>query len=326
MKISFRRKQGGGERVWLCALGKHPAWDDHFESPGLDTDRLAQLRTTIYSEGIGGRIDTGAWESLDPDERQGGFAHSLLWRTPDGLVVARIIDSSDGKGRKRYPLLVVAQSSGLPGAWVCGAMLDRVTVAARRIREMESRDEVLGEIQLVRAELRAEAQLLDEADELAGGEPASAGLTACAGDEAIGRVLYQCRRGMRGFLRGNRRGEKTSSRSIDISAKHCRTPACGRTPGESCELWLRLMDHLVGDSVPVMVIVPDSMAFADLIVGEPEASQVYCLQAGARALPLASEVPFEIDAESRGWVGSFLEETRGGSAPDRDPGWVASRR
>ncbi len=326
MKFGFKRKTGGGERVWLCALGKHPAWDDHFESPGLDTDRLAQLRTTLYSEGIGGRIDSGAWESLDPDERLEGFAHSLVWRTPDGLVVARIIDSSDGKGRKRYPLLVVAQSAGLPGAWVCGTLLDRVTQTASRIREMESRDEVLGEVQLVRSELRGESQLMDEASELAGGEPATADLTACAGGEAIERVLYQCRRDMRGFLRGSRRGEKTSSRTIDISAKHCRVPACGRTPGESGELWLRALDHLVGDTAPVMVIVPDSMAFADLIVGEPEASQVYCLQAGARALPLASEIPFEIDAESRGWVGAFLEETRGGSAPDRDPGWVGSRR
>ena len=92
MRIGFKRKQVTSERLWLGALGKHPAWDDHFDSPGLETSRLTQLRAALYSEGIGGRIDTGVWEKLEPDERVGGFAHTLVWRTSDGLLAARLID------------------------------------------------------------------------------------------------------------------------------------------------------------------------------------------------------------------------------------------
>ncbi len=326
MKIGFKRKQGGGERVWLGAYGKHPAWDDHVYSSGLDTSRMTQLRTTLYSKGIGGRIDSGVWDKLDDDERVEGFAHTLVWRTIDGLVVARLIDSVDGKGRARYPLVVCAQIQGLAGAWVCGRVVERLVHTAAACRAETTQEGFTGEIELARSELRAEAQLLNDAGECASGEAAASRLVERAGDEAIERVLYQCRRDMRVFLRGHVRGEKTSSRTIDTSAKHCRAPACAASPGESCELWLRTLDHLVGDTAPVMVAVPDSLEFADLIVGEPEARQFYCLLAGARALPLASEIPFEIDPESRAWGREFLSQSRSGEMKDRDPGWVGSRR
>lgn len=320
MRIGFRRKQAASERLWLGAFGKHPAWDDHFDSPGLETTRLTQLRAALYSEGIGGRIDTGVWDKLEPEERVEAFAHTLVWRTSDGLLAARLIDSVDGKGRRRYPLVVVAHTQGASGAWVCGALVERLAQVARRCASLETSDEVLAEIELTRGELRAEAGLLGEPEEIIEGENAMQSLTACAGEEAVQRVLYQCRRDMRGFLRGALRGDRSSSRTIDITSKECRAPACGSSPGEACGLWLRAMDHLLGDTVPLMVIVHDSMEMADILVGEPEAGQFYCLRAGTAALPLASEVPYEIDPETRAWVASLLE----GGVTDRDQGWVSA--
>ena len=111
---------------------------------------------------------------------------------------------------------------------------------------------------------------------------------------------------MRGFLRGGMAGERSTSRTLDVSAKHCRAPAGGGSPGEACGVWLGMMGRLVGETVPVMVIVPDSLELADIVVGEPEAKQFYCLRAGPGALPLASEVPYEIDEANRAWALSVI--------------------
>jgi hypothetical protein len=306
MRIGLKRKRAGGERVWVAAFGKHPAWDDHFDSPGLDTSRLTQLRATLYSEGIGGSIDSGVWEQLDEQERITDFAHTIVWRTMDGVIVARLDNSEDGKGRKRYPLVVCAHARGTPMAWTCGPLVERVTRLARTCAQVETREGVLGEVELARGELRAEAGLLEAGEDEAGALNAAGTLAQRLGEEALVRVLYQCRREMRGFLRGGMVGDRSTSRALDVSAKQCRAPAGGRTPAEACALWLGVMGRLMGETIPVMVIVPDSLEMADVLVGEPEAKQFYCLRAGLGALPLASQVPYEIDEANRAWAGSVI--------------------
>lgn len=322
MRIGFRRKQAGGERLWLGAFGKHPAWDDHFETPGLETARLTQLRTSLYSEGVGGRIDSGAWDKLDEGERIDGFAHTLVWRTPEGMLAGRLIDSVDGKGRRRYPLVIAAHTRGLPGAWVCGTLCERLARLGDTCADSSAREGVLTEIELARSELRGEAGLLGEASERVEGENALRTLVEGVGREAVERVVYQCVRDMGAFLRGGLRGARSTSRTLDVSAKSCRAPAFGASAGEACGLWVRVLGRLVGDGAPVMAIAHDSMGMVDILVGEPEAEQFYCLRAGASALPLSSEVPYEIDQATRSWVESTLGDEQG----DRDPGWIGRRR
>ena len=68
--MSNLRKEVAQARVHVAAFGKHPGWDDHIEEIGLDSDLLVKAKRLLYTEGIAGNIDSGAWEKLEPEKRQ----------------------------------------------------------------------------------------------------------------------------------------------------------------------------------------------------------------------------------------------------------------
>src|SRR5437762_12928007 len=73
------QKTSAGSRVILAAFGKHPGWDDHIPGIGVDTETLARVKQALYVSGIGGQIDSGAWERLEPEKRLEGLDHTFLW-------------------------------------------------------------------------------------------------------------------------------------------------------------------------------------------------------------------------------------------------------
>ena len=56
-------------RVILAGFGKHPAWDDHIDDIGLETESLVIAKRVIYSEGIASQISSGAWNQLENSRR-----------------------------------------------------------------------------------------------------------------------------------------------------------------------------------------------------------------------------------------------------------------
>src|SRR4051812_30138038 len=78
----------------IAAFGKHPGRDDHVEL-GLDTQPLAEIRQSLYVQGVAGNIDSGAWEKLAPEERLPEFNHTLLHRAGRDVCVARLWSSTD---------------------------------------------------------------------------------------------------------------------------------------------------------------------------------------------------------------------------------------
>src|SRR5438874_1572363 len=103
-------------KVHVAAFGKHPGWDDHIEEIGLDSAQLVNAKRVLYTECIGGNIDSGVWEKLDSD-KQIPFKHTFYWRTGEpgaGLLVGKMWASRDGKGRTKYPMIVCAQVEGVP--------------------------------------------------------------------------------------------------------------------------------------------------------------------------------------------------------------------
>src|SRR5437016_13366914 len=97
-----RRKTGGrstgeavGPRLTLAAFGKHPGWDDHIPGIGVETETLAQLKQTLYVGGIGGQIDSGAWERLEGEKRLEGFDHTFLWLNAGHVVLGQLWSSTD---------------------------------------------------------------------------------------------------------------------------------------------------------------------------------------------------------------------------------------
>jgi hypothetical protein len=51
--------------------------------------------------GIGGQIDSGAWEKLEPAQQLPDFNHIFVWQRSGQILVGRLWSSSDGKGGTR---------------------------------------------------------------------------------------------------------------------------------------------------------------------------------------------------------------------------------
>ncbi|MCD6304191.1 MAG: hypothetical protein J7M21_04435, partial [Planctomycetes bacterium] len=118
--------------VFLAAFGKHPGWYDHIEHLGIETEDLAELKGLLYVQGIGGQIDRGAWENLADVQRIEGFSHVFLRRLPGSVFVGRLWSSTDGKGRKRYPMVVCAECRGLSIDWAVENVLPRLADLQQR--------------------------------------------------------------------------------------------------------------------------------------------------------------------------------------------------
>jgi len=112
-----RRFGPGGRYAGLAAFGKHPGWDDHVEDLGLETESLNLAKKILYVNGIGGQIDSGAWAKLDPEQQLPAFKHVFAWQRSGQILLGRLWSSSDGKGRKLYPMVVCFHFAGVTLDW-----------------------------------------------------------------------------------------------------------------------------------------------------------------------------------------------------------------
>ena len=88
MSTTIIGKGGGGKvKAYAVAFGKHPGWDDHIDEIGLDTDLLVRLKRVLYTEGLAGNIDSGAWDKLEEVKRLPVYDHAFYWRTPEGWLI-----------------------------------------------------------------------------------------------------------------------------------------------------------------------------------------------------------------------------------------------
>ena len=51
--------------IEVAGFGKHPAWDDHIDDIGLNTETLVLAKQLLYSEGIATQLASGAWDQLE---------------------------------------------------------------------------------------------------------------------------------------------------------------------------------------------------------------------------------------------------------------------
>ena len=320
-----------GPRVWLAAFGKHPGWDDHIEDLGLETERLVWLKRRLYTEGIGGLVDAGAWEG-EADGLLEGFSHSFVLRASDGIVVGRIWSSSDGKGRSKYPMIVCAQTKGLSFSFCAGTVMDRLRKLEEACREDKTAAGVVGALEWVRADLRT---LGDSAPE-ASREPLEppAAISVLADEPVMGpdrhgllRVLYRMERDFGLLLR--QEGTTVSGGGTRIGSErghHLRLPAIDaeRSTGDAWSVWLRFFSGRLRAGVPVMLFAGDGRDWTDAVIGEPTADALRCLRVGPSAIPLATTTPFTIDAEFVSGVDEAINAGRSGTVSDTDPGWVSS--
>lgn len=307
-------KLGGGKSsrapfIHLGAFGKHPGWDDHIDDLGLESPQLINAKRIFYVQGMSGNIDSGAWDNLADEDQLKKFHHVFAWRVGDDLMIGRLWSSSDGKGRKRYPMIVVSHCGGLPMSWSFSRVLPMLEKIEGQCQAATTAASVRSIVDQAREELRSLINGRDGGRD--GNDPSLPNPLATLatrpemGVELRGllAILYQVERELAPFRPNSR-----SDRSMQVAPRHLRVPACADGPEEAMLLWLRFMLTQLDPNTPLCVIVPLDEQFVDLIVGEPAPTQLFCVRASTHKIPLTSEIPYNLDAEfinrSRGLIAS----------------------
>ncbi|MCW5775195.1 MAG: hypothetical protein KIS87_01940 [Phycisphaeraceae bacterium] len=300
---------GGAKRsepsVRVAVFGKHPGWDDHIEDFPLESQELAWVKRRLYVEGIASNIDAAAWERLDPSSRVEGFRHLVVWRIPPGIVIARLWSSSDGKGRAQYPMVVAVQCEGVSMAWALEQVPRRLDWFEGKCVQTRERSVV------VQAMTRLTQELRDAASKVRGIEPApsrGARPTALAeiaarpelGPGRVGyhRLMYAIEQELGAYRPIGNGGSTSRSRTAEhVRGKSIRVPRCGDTPASTALLWHRFFTERLAPGVPFALILTMRGKWVDVLVGEPHPGLFFCLQAADTAVPLTTDVPFNLDPD-----------------------------
>lgn len=298
MKKLFERLANPGRsepRLTLAAFGKHPGWDDHIPGIGLETESLARLKQTLYVEGVGRQIDSGAWEKLEVDKRYDDFNHSFLWLYPDRLVLGLIWSSTDRKGRSKYPMVLCVEGQNLAPAFMIRAVQPGLCRLRDACRATSSPEEVE---RLCRAAQEQLAAMLagPAAGEHSGFSPIEQRRQfvehADNGPDRLGllRLLHEL--GLVPALisgRGNDADDPSSRAS-----EHLRLPLAAGSADDSMLLWSGFLVCSVADNVPVLVISRAGEPYLEAIVGEPDPGDFFCLQSTPAAQPLVTTIPYQL--------------------------------
>src|SRR5581483_1019840 len=316
-----RRFKPSGRFVAVSAFGKHPGWDDHVEDLGLETESLNFAKLLLYVNGIGGQIDSGAWEKLEPAQQVPAFNHLFVWQRSGQVLVGRMWSSSDGKGRKRYPMVVCLHFIGVPLGWILKQALTVLAELEQGCVQTTSAADVRSLLARKRAALREAVQAADGRGENTPVSP-----------EALHRILNPGQNGQEGFLRvlyqiHGQLGAfapgvfnvRTSPASIRV--QQIRVPRAASGVEEALLFWSRFFLVQVDASVPLLLTLPLDADWVDVTVGEPESHELFCLRATPKAVPLVSEVPYKLEEDFRTKATAFLQAFQRGETtrPDLTP-------
>jgi hypothetical protein len=298
-------------RAYLAAFGKHPGWNDHIEDIGLDTRTLIDAKRYLYLQGLSGQIDLNAWEKLDTDSRLEGFDHWLLWHRPGECLVGRLWSSSDGKGRTRYPMILLAQIVGAPLLLVLRDVLPLLDTLSRQCREVTTAAEVQRIITAGVSTLRTTVSRLDQ-----GGDSSSLineSMNGAMEAEGLARIFHAVVNQLSPYAPG----------TINVKAenapkgRHLRLPRLGGGTEASLAGWTAFLMTQLDWSVPILSLLPVSERWIDVIVGEPAAADFFCLKANAKSLPLTQDVPYQITPALEQAVAELYDGGMGSGLPAR---------
>jgi formylglycine-generating enzyme required for sulfatase activity len=314
-----RRFSPSGRYVGLAAFGKHPGWDDHVEDLGLETESLIIAKTLFYVNGIGGQIDSGAWERLDTTQQLPAFKHVFLWQRSGQFLIGRLWSSSDGKGRKRYPMVLCLHFIGVTLGWALKQALPALAGLEEELVRTNSAEEVRTLLNRKRSDLREALPSAQVQGEYAPVSPEALNNILQNGGganrEGFLRVLYQGQSQLAALAPGkfNARAQTGGFRAQQI-----RVPASGANPEQTLLFWTRFFQTQVDGSVPLLFTVPLEANWLDATVGEPESHEFFSLRASPKSVPLVSEVPYTLDDAFRSGATTFLERFQRGETKAAD--------
>lgn len=308
---SFLQEDGrDGSRAWLAAFGKHPGWDDHIDDLGVETESLALAKQLIYLQGISSQIDSGAWEKLEPGSRLDGFDHLFLWQRGRNCLLGCIVSSVDGKGRARYPMIVCAHFVDVALGRVLTELCPLVENAMSAARAAASADAVRQILTESRETLRRSlaAPPLGPAGPMPAPIPI---LSPILGGAALHRILYQIKNHFAPWAAGPGSDDPKEQNVL------LRVPQAVAGAAEGLGLWANFVGSQLSETAPRLLIWPRAGTWLDAIAGQPAPANFFGLRANTRALPCASDVPYEMDAAFRTEAEALIAGTADGGEPRR---------
>jgi hypothetical protein len=148
-----------------------------------------------------------------------------------------------------------------------------------------------------------------------------------AGREGFHRIVYQIVRGMSLYTPA---AMASGSRSTLRRPEQIRVPTCSMPPNEALLFWLRFCLTLLDAGSLILLLAPDPAltdlpgeenGWIDIIVGEPTASNLFCIKAKNKTLPLTSDIPYTLDPAFIAAVNGFVEACAAAGAGNAMPSW-----
>jgi hypothetical protein len=313
-------------KIRLAVFGKHPAWNDHIDDIGLDTDRLVAFKRAFYLQGVSANLDSGTWEGLTPAQRLNRFDHLLLQRTGSGWIIGRAVASTDGKGRGRYPLVACAQCTGVPLARIASAVaplledfLARCAQTADRAQVMAILDDTHTKLDEIAAPNPPPLPGDGDAPTAPPAVPTLADLVACPdlGENGakLYSVLYQAEREMKAYAPA----DGPPKTIVPAPAAHLRVPTCAVSAAHGARLWTELLTARLSAGAPVLAVVAVSAGWIDLLVGDTGPRDFFCLLASREMVPFTTDIPFNMDDAFLARASRLVAELSKTQAPSQPP-------
>ena len=297
----------------LAAFGKHPGWNDHIEGIGVDTDSLAQAKQNLYDEGIGGQINSGAWEKLEPGKRLDGFDHTFLWRLAGRDILGQLWSSSDGKGRSKYPMVVCVEVADLCSSLILADILMELGNLRTDCKAAVSAEQVKTDCLAARDSLRLQF------------DAAKDGMTPPLPAGTRQRFLEHpdFAPGRMGLLRIlHEFGNASKLGAQGPASVHLRVPLADGSRLQSLQMWAAFFQCAPVPASPLLLIERRGCRWMDVIIGKPESSDWFCFQASPQALPLTTEIPYDLPPALKPRLQEWEARFLGADAP-ADTGHVS---
>ena len=300
-------------RVYLGAFGKHPGWNDHLDDLGLVTASLIDARRVLYS-GVAHQIENATWEKAGADKVAPGFDHVIHWRRPGESLTGLMWSSQDGKGRSLYPMIALAHCVGQPFAWVADLVLPTLDAAAAKCRATSSASAVIAALNDAQQVLRLRVPGLQGAPTTDSAIGIAVWAEYCRREPvALRRVLHHVRGQFGLFAPGRAEWCENEKHGGSRCLRLPQIP--GARPAESLNAWISFIATQIDPCVPILGLLPMDRTWVDVIVGEPSPEDFFLLRALPTAVPLVTDIPYQLDADMLADCAGLLADVAAGRLP-----------
>jgi hypothetical protein len=131
---------------------------------------------------------------------------------------------------------------------------------------------------------------------------------------ALRRVLHHLRRNLALFTPGTLEWCKDEKQSASRCLRLPQIP--GAQPAESLNAWVSFLATQLDPAVPFFGLLPAGREWMDVIIGEPNAADFFLLRALPAAMPVVTDIPYQLDAESEAADARLLASLAEGRLPE----------